>query len=181
MPPDISFCATEHFCCILVAFLGVIMVSGLLDSGARLNAKGILLALSAALLYALIVLLNKRMEGVAALDRTVAQLGISVLVLLPYTLLTEPVFDTVYTPFSVFCLILIGVLHTGVAYALYFGAVGKLRAQSAALCSYIDPAVAILLSAFALQEQIGFFGIVGALLVLGAAILGEWTPARKRK
>ncbi len=167
-------------CCILVAFLGVIMVSGLFDSGARLVAKGNLLALCAAFLYAAIVLINKKMEGITALDRTFAQLGVSVLVLAPYTLLTEPVFDTVYTPSSVFCLILIGVLHTGVAYALYFGAVGALHAQSAALCSYIDPALAILLSAFVLREEIGLFGAVGALLVLGAAILGEWSPCKKK-
>ncbi|MBE6702064.1 MAG: EamA/RhaT family transporter [Ruminococcaceae bacterium] len=162
--------------CVVVAFAGVILVSlfsgGGTDAGGS-QLLGILLALGAAVLYALIVLLNKKMVDICAMDRTVAQLGISAIVMLPYTLAFEPVFDLRPTGREILFLVLIGLLHTGVAYGLYFGSIGRLKAQTAALCSYIDPAVAILLSAIILQEAVGVWGIVGAALVIGAALVGE--------
>lgn len=165
--------------CIGVAFVGVLLVSGIFEGGnARL--KGNLLGLAAACVYAGIVLLNKQIKGLSAFDRTVAQLVVSALVLLPYVLFAEPIFDTVPGSTTLVCLLVIGVLHTGVAYALYFGAMGSLRAQTVALCSYIDPAVAILCSAAFLGEEIGVWGFVGAAMVLGAALVGELVPAPKK-
>ena len=166
--------------CIAVAFVGLVLVSGIFE-GASTRLKGNLFGLAAACVYASIVLLNKQIKGVSVLDRTVAQLAVSAVVLLPYVLLTEPVFDTVPTLNTIWCLLLIGVLHTGVAYALYFGAMGFLRAQTVALCSYIDPAVAILCSALFLREQIGLTGYLGAGLVLGAAAVGELGLPWKKK
>ena len=70
-------------------------------------------------------------------------------------------------------LITVGILHTGIAYALYFGSIGNLPAQTAAIFSYIDPVTAILLSAFLLGEELSAFGIIGAVLILGGAVLSE--------
>lgn len=164
--------------CILVAFVGVILVSNP-GRGSGSQLQGILLALAAAVLYAVIVLLNKKMADVPALDRTVAQLAISAVVLLPYTFLAEPWEQITMTPTVAIFLILIGLLHTGVAYALYFGSIGQLKAQTAALCSYIDPALAILLSATVLQERVGPLALVGAVMVIGAALVGELELHRK--
>ena len=40
--------------------------------------------------------------------------------------------------------LILGIVHTGIAYALYFGSMGGLRAQTIALFSYIDPVVALI-------------------------------------
>ena len=162
--------------CVAVAFGGVVLVT--LFSGEQGGAegeqwRGILLALGAAFMYALIVLLNKTMKGISALDRTVAQLGISAVVMLPYTLIAEPIYGIAFGATDVACLAVVCLLHTGVAYALYFGSIGRLQAQTAALCSYIDPVETIILSAILLGENIGAWGIVGAVLVIGAALVGE--------
>jgi len=72
----------------------------------------------------------------------------------------------------------VGILHTGVAYALYFGSMDHLRAQTIALFSYIDPVVAILLSALVLLEPVGPLSLIGAVLVLGSTLVSE-LPERK--
>jgi RarD protein len=168
--------------CVGLAFGGVVLVtlfSGDREGMDRSQLPGILLALGAAVMYAVIVLLNKKMKEISALDRTVAQLGISAVVMLPYTLIFEPVYDLQIEPMGVVCLAVVCFLHTGVAYALYFGSVGRLSAQTAALCSYIDPVETVILSAVILRESVGVWGIVGAVLVIGAALVGELEWRRK--
>lgn len=156
--------------CVALAFIGMALVSGV--TGAEpLNQSetiGILLGVGAAVLYACIVLLNKSLQGIAQYDTTIVQLGISAIVLLPYVCLTERMAEMTFAPRTALLLSVVGVVHTGVAYALYFGSVRGLPAQTVAMFSYIDPIVAILLSALLLGERMGLIGIVGAAMVLGA-------------
>lgn len=159
--------------CAAVSVLGVVMASGVFDGGAAAQAKGIALALGAACLYAGVMLGNRKICGVQALDRTVAQLGVAAAVMLPYVLLAENGAFAALDMRGVVLVAVVGIVHTGVAYALYFGALGSLPAQTAALLSYIDPALAVLLSAFVLREPIGPMGVAGAVLVLGATIAAE--------
>ena len=77
-------------------------------------------------------------------------------------------------------LIGMGLVHTGLAYVLYFGALRKVPAHRAAVLSYIDPVVAVLLSALLLNEKMTLWGILGTVLILGAALLGEW-PEKVKK
>ena len=161
--------------CVLVAFTGMVFVSGVLKvgvSGAS-ELKGVALALLAAVLYALIVILNKRLADLPAFDRTILQLGLSAVVLLPYVLLTEPVGELTFTGISLLLLLVMGIVHTGFAYALYFGSLPEVKAQTAAILSYIDPVVAVLLSALLLREHMDALGVVGAVLVIGAAVVSE--------
>ncbi len=168
--------------CVAVAFVGAALVSGIGQTGGGASQyKGILLALGAAVLYACVVLMNKKMQEVPALDRTATQLGAAALVLVPYALIAEPVSTMEFTPFAVICLAVVGVLHTGVAYALYFGSIGKLGAQTAALCSYIDPVVAIVLAAIIFNEPFTVASAIGTVLVIGAALAGELELRRKPK
>lgn len=162
----------KRLLCVLVTLVGAVLVSGVLKDGDG-DWRGILLGLGAALLYASIVLINKKLKGIGAYDKTVVQLAVATVVLLVYTLLAEDVAASAFTPTVIALLFLAGVLHTGIAYALYFGSVGALPAQTVAIFSYIDPAVAVLLSALVLREPIGPLEIVGAVLILGAAVMGE--------
>lgn len=161
--------------CVGVAFAGMVLVSGVLrpESGGFSGLRGVLLGLCAAVFYACVVLTNKRLGDISANDRTIVQLGVSTVVLLPYVLLTEGVADAQWTFASIALLLVVGVLHTGVAYALYFGALREVRAQSAAILSYIDPVVAVLLSALVLGERMDALSIAGAALILGAAMFSE--------
>ena len=168
--------------CVLAALLGMVFVSGVLEAGGgSSDLKGVLLGLGAAVLYASVVLMNKQLGDVPAWDRTIVQLGSSAAVLLPYVLLTEDVGALSFTPATLALLMVVGIVHTGMAYAMYFGSLMELKAQTAAILSYIDPVVAVLLSALLLKERMSLLSGLGAVLVLGAAIVSELPNPRRRE
>ena len=159
--------------CVSAALLGMVFVSGVLEASGGAGLKGVLLGLGAAVLYASVVLMNKQLGDVPAYDRTIVQLGSSAAVLLPYVLLVEEVSIEAFTPGVIALLVVVGIVHTGIAYALYFGSLMQLKAQTAAILSYIDPVVAVLLSALVLREHMSLLSGLGAVLVLGAAVISE--------
>ena len=154
--------------CVFLALAGMVFVSGVPS-----EAKGILLALCSAALYAGVILINKYLAGVPAYDRTLLQLACAAAVMIPYILLTEDLSAMSVTPLGAVLLLIVAVFHTGWCYALYFGSMTVLSAQTVALFSYIDPIVAILLSALLLREPLGWSGILGAALVLGSTLVSE--------
>ncbi len=169
--------------CAVVAVLGMVFVSGVFDQGGLNMAQmpGILCGVGAAAFYAGVVLLNKKMKPIRAMDCTFIQLAAAALVLLPYTLLTENYAALTLEPLGIVLLVAVGIVHTGVAYAMYFGSVHKLPAQTVAIFSYIDPVVAILLSALLLQEPMSVWSWVGAILVLGSTFISELTSNKAER
>ena len=159
--------------CILFAMIGMILVSGVFDSNQVIQLKGILFGLGAAILYASVILMNKEIKDIRAYDKTIVQLFVAAIVLIPYILLTEDVTSIQMDGISIAFILLVGIVHTGIAYALYFSSMKDLEAQTIALYSYIDPCVAIFLSAFVLREQLSLLGIVGAIIVLGSTLISE--------
>lgn len=167
--------------CVLVALIGMIFVSGVLDGGVSdiSEVKGILFGLGAAALYASVVMMNQKLREVPTYDKTIMQLGAAAAVLIPYIFVAEDLAAIVLTPLIIVMLIVVGVLHTGIAYALYFGSMNNLKAQTVALFSYIDPIVAIILSALFLKEPMNVYSVIGAVLVLGATMISELPEKRK--
>lgn len=161
--------------CVVVALGGMVLVSGFAETGIRgiSEMRGVLLGLAAAVFYASVVLLNKYIRDITAYDKTIMQLGIAAVVLLPYTFLTENWGTLSFDTNTVTMLMVMGILHTGFAYALYFGTTRVLSAQTLALYSYIDPIVAVLLSALVLKESMSILSLVGAAAVLGSTIVSE--------
>ncbi len=159
--------------CALVAVIGMVFVSGVIESGmpAASELKGILFGLGAAVLYACVVILNKMTPGVDAFEKTIIQLAFSAAAVLPYVLLTEQAVPANLSFLTAAMLLLVGLVHTGLAYAMYFGSVDKLPAQTVAILSYLDPITALILSALVLGEQMSAYGIIGAILIIGAAII----------
>ncbi len=165
--------------CVFVAVAGIILLSGLTLS-TKGQLTGILLALGAAALYAAVVLINKVMKRMPAQETTFCQLLIAAVVTLPYALFIRH--DVlVLTASSLLPMLILGMVHTGVAYMLFFGAASKLPAQSTALLSYLDPLLAVVLSAVVLRQTMTVPQTVGAILILGAAFIGEVFGAKKRK
>ena len=161
--------------CIAGALVGMIFVSGIWNTGISGTGelRGVLYGIGAAVFYASVILLNKKIRDISAYDKTMMQLAAASIVLLPYTVLTEKVSVLSLTPVAVILLAVVGILHTGISYTLYFGSMKELEAQTIAIFSYIDPIVAILLSALFLKEPLGIGGIAGAIMVLGAALISE--------
>ncbi|MBP3313832.1 MAG: EamA family transporter [Oscillospiraceae bacterium] len=165
--------------CILVALLGMIPVSGVFSHGVgHKDMTGVAFGLAAAGMYAGVVLTNKTFRHVSATDRTVVQLFVAGLCLVPYVLLTKALPTETPTALQVVVLLTVALLHTGVAYLMYFGGLARLSAQKAALLSYLDPAVAVLLSAVVLGETFTWQTALGAVMILGATIVSELQPRK---
>ncbi len=160
---------------IALAFLGMILVSGLLGEEVS-GFTGILYGLGAASFYAMVVLLNQFLDSISAYDITITQLSIATIVLFPYILLTEDFSAITMSTMDIGLLLIVGIFHTGFTYALYFGSLQHLKAQTAAIFSYIDPIVAVLLSALWLKEPMTVYQMIGAVLILGATF---WSSLSK--
>lgn len=161
--------------CVAAALLGIVLVSNLAQTGfsGAGEWRGVLYGLAAAVLYACVVLLNKQIHDIDAYDKTIVQIGVAGAVLIPYVPATEDLSAIEFTPTVVLLLLVAGLLHTGVAYALYFGSMDALSAHSLALMGYLDPVIAVLLSALLLREPMTLTQALGAALVLCAAIVAE--------
>ena len=164
--------------CLAAALLGMLLIT--LQSNSRTGLRGVLLALTAALFYATVISANKLMGEVSPYARTFLQLLTAALVLLPYNLLSGNMTSLNPGLGGGLCLLALGLIHTGFAYFLYFGAMDRLSAQTIGILSYIDPLSALVFSALLLHESLSATAALGALLILGAAFISEF-PAHRKK
>ncbi len=166
--------------CAAVSILGMILVSGVGGgSDPRSGSpQGILLGLGAAVFYSIVVIMNKRLSGIDARRKTAVQLFAAGAVMMPYLLFSGFPGREAFTPASVLLLLAVGILHTGIAYLLYFGSMDGLTVQSVAILSYIDPVSALLFSAVFLREPLSLPGLIGAVLIIGSAIAAERADRR---
>lgn len=151
----------------LVALGGMLLVSGVFQEGGA-DLTGVVFGLVAACMYATIVLLNRRIKNIAPMDRTMMQLAVSAVAMLPYVLWVEKLPSILPTGKEFVLLLVAGVLHTGVAYLMYFGSIPNLKAHTVAILSYIDPVVAVLVSVLVQREPMTLMSGIGVVLVIGA-------------
>ena len=169
----------KRILCVAAAFLGMIFVSGVLDGGQAAagassgHLRGVLLGLGAAALYASVVIINKKVQGVGVYEKTIVQLASSAAALVPYMIAAGTFRNYPLTVREQILLLIVGIVHTGIAYALYFGSIESLKAQTVSLFGYIDPVTAILLSVCFLHEKMTISAFAGMVLILGAAIFSE--------
>ena len=165
--------------CVAAALCGMVLVSGGAGINGRREIIGILFGTGAAVLYASAVLINKRMTAIGGFDRTLVQLSAASASLLPYVLLTENLSALSFTPKNIGILAILGIIHTGICYTLYFTAVKDLKAQTSAILSYIDPVAALILSAVLLNEPMSLQSGIGAALILGSMLISELNFKKK--
>lgn len=161
--------------CIGAAVVGMLMVIGNSGEAAGHYSHGVGIAygLAAAACYAAMVLLNKFIRGIKGLDATVFQLVLATFVLVPYVYLTEGPSMLNIQVEAVPTILIIGIVHTGIAFYLFFSAMGHLKAQTVAALCYTDPLTTILISSFVLLEPLAILQMVGAALLLGATFVGD--------
>lgn len=169
--------------CVITSVIGMILVSGVFESESQNSAyaKGVAFGLASAVLYAVVVILNKKIPIDDAYKKTVIQLFSASVVLIPYLLLTENLISVKLSPTAIVLIIILGIVHTGIAYAMYFASIPSLSAQSIAIMSYLDPVSALFISAVILAEGISLYGITGAVLIIGSAVISELSFKRKTK
>ena len=195
---------TRKVLCIITAFLGMALVTGVLSlpgtggsagaaamtdaaknsaaaAGAAAAApvmtahiKGALLAVMAAVLYTANVIVSKKFKGdINPIDSTCSQIFVAGVILLPYLWMIGSASSLTFDARSVILLLILSVVHTGIAYIMFYSSVTRLGAQTIAVLGYIDPVESVLLSAFVLREPLTAGMIVGALMILSSTYIGS--------
>ena len=164
----------KQILCFVMSTLGLVLVIGVSGFGqGSSDLTGILFGLGAAVLYATVILLNKFIKGVAGIQRTFLQFLAAIIILIPYVASTSGVTLGGMDAAGWVCLLVVGLVHTGIAYCLYFSALKEIPGQEAAILSYIDPLVAVVISVTVLGEGISLAQIVGGVLILGFTLWNE--------
>ena len=166
----------KQILCFLMSTLGLVLITGIGDVGGVSDLIGILFGLGAAVFYAIVVLLNKFIKKVEGIHRTFLQFLAAIVILVPYVLTTSGMTLGGMGAVGWVNLLVVGLVHTGITYCMYFSSLKELPGQKAAILSYIDPLVAVLVSVTVLGETMTFWQIVGGVLILGFTLWNEITP-----
>ncbi|MBQ7883817.1 MAG: EamA family transporter [Phascolarctobacterium sp.] len=167
---------SKQIICFVMSTLGLVMITGIGDVGGSSDFLGILFGLGAAVFYATVILLNKFIKNVDGIHRTFLQFISAIVTLLPYVLLTSGVSLIGMNCLGWVNLLIVGFIHTGVTYCMYFSSLKELPGQKAAILSYIDPLVAVLISVTVLGESMTLWQVVGGMLILGFTLWNEISP-----
>ena len=163
----------KQIICFLMSTAGLVMITGIGKIGINTDFIGILWGLGAAFFYAVVILLNKFIKGVEGIHRTFLQFLSAIVILIPYVAVTGGVTLGQLHTVGWINLLIVGLLHTGITYCLYFSALTELPGQKAAILSYIDPLVAVVISVTVLGESMTVWQAVGGLLILGFTLWNE--------
>ncbi len=160
--------------CFIMSTLGLILMIGSDGFGGQgTDIVGILYGLGAAVFYATVILMNKAIREVAGIQRTLMQFLGAICVLIPYVVFTDGVRLPQMQTAGWLCLLVVGLVHTGLTYCMYFSAVKELKGQTVAILSYVDPLVALLISFFVFGETMTALQMVGGALILGFTLYNE--------
>lgn len=164
----------KQIICFVMSTLGLVMITGIGEVGkSGTDMKGILFGLGAASFYAAVILLNKFIKEVAGIHRTFLQFLAAIIILVPYAAMTSGMNLHVLNGTGWSMLLIVGFVHTGITYCMYFSSLKELPGQKAAILSYIDPLVAVLVSVCLLGETMTMWQLSGGILILGFTLWNE--------
>lgn len=163
----------KQILCFVMSTLGLVMITGVGDAGGKNDLFGILLGLGAAVFYATVVLLNKFIKNVEGIHRTLLQFLAAIIILTPYVMMTSGINVTALDGIGLLSLLIVGLVHTGITYCMYFSSLKEIPGQKAAILSYIDPLVAVVISVTILGETMTLWQGIGGLLILGFTLWNE--------
>lgn len=162
----------KQIICFVIATVGLVLMNGGTSSGSQ-DVLGILFGLGAALLYAIVVMVNKYIKRIDGIKRTFIQFVSAMIILFPYVCFTSGFHLNQLTANGWIALLIVGFIHTGINYCLYFYALKDLKGQQVALLSYIDPLVALFVSFLWFHEVMTPLQMIGGILILGFTFISE--------
>ncbi len=158
--------------CIITAFIGMLLLIGIFGNNEGIDIRCVVYGSLAALGFVILVLCNRKLKGIKPLEKTLVQLFVSMIVVLPYVMINDS-FPKHFDLLSVILVLVLGFVHTGLAYICYFSSIDVLPAQTIAVLGYLEPVLNVLIGALVFSEQIGLSGIIGAILILAASLGNE--------
>lgn len=161
-----------------IVFVGIVLINGV-SGGQRISAWGLICALLSALTYTALVILNKQSKHIVGMENAAIQLCGSFVVVAVFVGIREHFAFTVLSADWPWILLL-GVINTGIGCYLYFSSLSGLSVQTIAICGYMEPLAAVILAAILLSERMTAMQIVGAVCIIGGAMLGELLDLKKK-
>ena len=173
--------------CILIATIGVVLVSNVINTGIHSNeVLGCFYGILGAVNYALIVIFNRKLSNIETHDKVIFQFIFSAIIMFIYVvfiqrsgLFFEKSISNRDLLVGIFCILLLSFFHTGFCYVHYFNAVSRLKAETVAILTYIDPVVALFTSYFILKEKTTGIQMIGAGLILVSTLANELIKSKK--
>ena len=169
----------KQILCFVMSTVGLVMITGIGELSGSTDLIGILFGLGAAVFYATVILLNKFIRNVEGIHRTFLQFLAAIVILIPYVAFSGGVTLGGMNAFGWVNLLIVGLVHTGVTYCMYFSSLKELPGQKAAILSYIDPLVAVVISVTVLGEAMTLWQLLGGILILGFTVWNEIPPKEK--
>ena len=154
------------------AVIGVFLISGR-AAAAGMDLTGLILAVLSAFAGAGLIIFNKLAPDVEGMEHAMLQLVFAAATVVLYTAIRHGLIVQIEGA-DLIRVLWLGVMNTGVACYLTFSEIGRLPAQTAAICTYVEPVFAVLLSVIFLGEAMTIPQIIGAVLVIGGAAFTEF-------
>ncbi len=161
----------KQIICILASFIGVICLTGVF-TGNNSDIRGLIFGLCGSVGFVFLVFMNKKLKDIGPYDKTIVQLMFSSLTTVPLILINKSYLIS-YDIKTVSVLLMLGIIHTGFAYILYFDSINTLSPIKIAVIGYVEPVMSVLIGALFLKESMDIYAIIGAILIIGSAITSE--------
>lgn len=163
--------------CILASFIGIVCLTGVF-SGNNSDIRGLIFGLCGSFGFVTLVFMNKKLKDIGPYDKTIVQLLFSSFTTLPLIFINKSYLIS-YDIKTVSILLMLGIIHTGFAYCLYFDSINTLSPIKIAIIGYVEPVMSVLIGALFLNESMDTYAIIGAILILGSAIISELISTKK--
>ncbi len=166
----------KQILCIIASFIGIIFLTGVFSNN-NSDIRGLIFGLCGSIGFVTLVFMNKKLRDIGAYDKTIVQLLFSSLTTLPLIFINKSYLIS-YDIKTISILLMLGIIHTGFAYCLYFDSINTLTPIKIAIIGYVEPVMSVLIGALLLNESMDIYKIIGAILILGSAIISELFNAK---
>lgn len=161
----------SKLCGFAAVLIGIILVNGSAFDGNG-NLWGIFCGLMSAVMYAAMVICNKKARRITGMENATLQLFVSFLTVFIFVLFKQGLTVHLHTE-DIIPVLILGLFNTGIGCYFYFSSIGKLPVQTVAVCGYLEPLSAVVFSVIVLHETMLPIRILGAALIIGGAVSSE--------
>ncbi len=160
-----------------VVLVGIVLVNGQVFLAGN-SGWGLFCGLMTMITYACMVIFNKFATEINGIENSLILFFVSTLTVAVFLIsqqgLTLSISASDWPP-----ILYLGLLSTGVGNHLFFTCMKRLPAQTVSVCGYLEPLVAVILSALILHESLSPAQFIGAACILGGALFCELIPNKK--
>ena len=165
----------------LIGFLAVLIGMFFVNKEALSEGRpfwGLFYGIMSAVMYAFMVIFNKKAKSITGLENSMWQIIASFLTVAIFLGIKQGFYISIQ-PGSIVPVLILGIVNTGIGCYLYFSSIGSLPVHTVTICGYLEPLSALVFSAALLGEALSSVQIIGVVLIFGGAVFGELFDRRK--